>query len=120
MACLSRHHHRAWLTTQDMVQRCPLSAHHCRLNDDADADPISLRSLSSAHRLFPVYAMGAPDPTPEPELDGPDPIWNAVRDEAKLEVNSINSLFHLVLIAFIVFVKLCNRVCTCRRRRSRF
>lgn len=94
MACLSRHHHRAWLTTQDMLQRCPLSAHHRLLHDDADSNPINVPSLSSAYRLFPVYAMGALDPTPEPELDGPDPIWNAVREEAKLEVNSINSLFH--------------------------
>ncbi|KAG4403661.1 hypothetical protein GLYMA_01G160000v4 [Glycine max] len=76
MACLSRHHHhhRSWLTSpDDMLQRCPLSAHHHRLRDD-DAEPIYLPSLSSAYRIFPVYAMGAPDP-----------IWKAVRDEAKLE-----------------------------------
>ncbi|KAL2988351.1 hypothetical protein AAZX31_11G082300 [Glycine max] len=91
MACLSRYHHHhhprgaTWLSSPDeMLQHCPLSAHHRRLRDD-DAEPIYLPSLSSAYRIFPVYAMGAPDPTPEPELDGPDPIWNAVRDEAKLE-----------------------------------
>ncbi|KAG4988075.1 hypothetical protein JHK85_031058 [Glycine max] len=87
MACLSRYHHHhhprgaTWLSSPDeMLQHCPLSAHHRRLRDD-DAEPIYLPSLSSAYRIFPVYAMGAPDPTPEPELDGPDPIWNAAEKE---------------------------------------
>ncbi|XP_014519397.1 serine acetyltransferase 2 [Vigna radiata var. radiata] len=106
MACLSRHHHRAWLTTQDMLQRCPLSAHHRLLHDDADSNPINVPSLSSAYRLFPVYAMGALDPTPEPELDGPDPIWNAVREEAKLEAEKepiLSSFLYASILAHDCF-----------------
>ncbi|CAJ1930628.1 unnamed protein product [Sphenostylis stenocarpa] len=108
MACLSRHHHRAWINTQDMLQRCPLPAHHRCLRDDADADPICLPLISSAYRLFPVYAMGCPDPypTPEPELDGPDPIWNAVRDEAKLEAEKepiLSSFLYASILAHDCF-----------------
>jgi len=47
--------------------------------------------LSSSYRLekvFPVYAMGLPDPDPESILDVSDPIWEAVKQEAKLEVHS--------------------------------
>ncbi|XP_020217385.1 serine acetyltransferase 2 isoform X2 [Cajanus cajan] len=84
MACLSRH--RPWLASSDMLHHRPLSAHHRPLHhDDADADAVCLPPLSSAYRIFPVYAMGAPDPTPAPQFDGPDPIWDAVRQEAKLE-----------------------------------
>lgn len=46
--------------------------------------------LSSSYRLekvFPVYAMGLPDPDPESILDVSDPIWEAVKQEAKHEVN---------------------------------
>ncbi|XP_027361236.1 serine acetyltransferase 2-like isoform X2 [Abrus precatorius] len=65
MACLS--HHRTWPVPSDMLQRFPQP------------------SPSSAHRIFPVYAMGLPDPNPGPALDASDPIWDAVRDEAKFE-----------------------------------
>ncbi|KAK7360290.1 hypothetical protein VNO77_02273 [Canavalia gladiata] len=50
-------------------------------------------SLSSwphaLEKVFPVYAMSIPNPTLESSLhhlDCPDPIWQAVRKEAKLEV----------------------------------
>ncbi|XP_061346056.1 serine acetyltransferase 2-like [Gastrolobium bilobum] len=90
MACLGRHHN-SWAVLPNMVsERFPLSATGNRLQDD-DAEPKCCPSLSSsAYRLekvFPVYAMGIPDPDPDPGsvLDGSDPIWDAVREEAKLE-----------------------------------
>lgn len=59
--------------------------------------------LSSSYRLekvFPVYAMGLPDPDPESILDVSDPIWEAVKQEAKHEVN-IYIYFFLLLYCFI-------------------
>ncbi|RDY03041.1 putative serine acetyltransferase 2, partial [Mucuna pruriens] len=106
MACLSRQHHRAWLTPPNMLQRCPLSAHHRRLKDDDNAEPFYVPPLSSAYRLFPVYAMGVPDPSPGPDLDGPDPIWAAVRDEAKLEAEKepiLSSFLYASILAHDCF-----------------
>ncbi|XP_058777703.1 serine acetyltransferase 2-like [Vicia villosa] len=69
MACISRHNYHSRLPK--MVSEKPFP------------DP-----LSPSYRLdkvFPVYAMGLPDPVPHSILDGSDPIWEAVKHEAKLE-----------------------------------
>jgi len=79
MACVTHHN---WLNLSNMVseKRFPLSSSY-RLE-----------------KVFPVYAMGLPDPDPESILDGSDPIWEAVKHEAKLEVHSF---FFLLLYCFI-------------------
>lgn len=47
-------------------------------------------------KVFPVYAMGGLKPDPDPVMaefssgsDVDDPIWDAVREEAKLEVPTV-------------------------------
>ncbi|KAL2348676.1 hypothetical protein Fmac_002676 [Flemingia macrophylla] len=108
MACLSRHrhhhhhhhHHRAWLTSPDpdMLHHRPLSAHHRPLPHD-DALPPLLRTPHP-----PRLRHGRHRPHPRPQFDGPDPIWDAVRQEAKREVVQFNSLCASVAsIAFLVF-----------------
>lgn len=42
-------------------------------------------SFYRLEKVFPVYAMGLPDPDPDFVLNGSDPIWDAVKQEAKLE-----------------------------------
>ncbi|AES95277.1 putative serine O-acetyltransferase [Medicago truncatula] len=66
MACVTHHN---WLNLSNMVseKRFPLSSSY-RLE-----------------KVFPVYAMGLPDPDPESILDVSDPIWEAVKQEAKHE-----------------------------------
>ncbi|XP_028795291.1 serine acetyltransferase 2-like [Neltuma alba] len=70
----------------------PLGARELQNKTD---EPNNIRFLSSAYRLervFPVYAMGTPNPDSDSVLassfddsGGADPIWDAVRQEAKLE-----------------------------------
>lgn len=60
----------------------------------ADSLPFGLE------RVFPVYAMGSSKPAAAPATVAAnlgDPIWDAVREEAKLEVCLSNTLrsFHL-------------------------
>ncbi|KAK7389277.1 hypothetical protein VNO78_24133 [Psophocarpus tetragonolobus] len=70
--------------------------------DDHDHEDV-LHCLSSAYHIFPVYVLGRHDPICEPKLDRPDPIWDIVRQEAKLELvpcyfhNSQHSLLCLCL-----------------------
>lgn len=54
-------------------------------------------SFYRLEKVFPVYAMGLPDPDPDFVLNGSDPIWDAVKQEAKLEVRNF-SLFTVLLI----------------------
>lgn len=94
MACLSHHHNRnhIWLTLP---------------NNNNNNNMLSERfPLSQAYRLekvFPVYAMGIPDPDPDSILDGSDPIWEAVKQEAKLEVRNF-SLFLLMGLRWVVVI----------------
>lgn len=44
-------------------------------------------------RVFPVYAMGSSKPSAAVPSDLGDPIWDSVREEAKLEVRFSNTLF---------------------------
>jgi hypothetical protein len=43
-------------------------------------------SITSIEKVFPVYALGLLDPNADYILDGSDPIWEAIKAEAKLEV----------------------------------
>lgn len=89
MACLSDE--KNWVSLPKML------SHRASLNEDKrdleDDKPNSFRSQSTAvyrlEKVFPVYALGIS----KPDLDFDvslsnlgDPIWDAVRSEAKLEV----------------------------------
>ncbi|KAF3440863.1 hypothetical protein FNV43_RR19149 [Rhamnella rubrinervis] len=88
MACLSGE--KNWVSLPKML------SHHASLNGDKrdldDEKPNSFRSQSTTvyrlEKVFPVYALGIS----KPDLDSDvslsnlgDPIWDAVRSEAKLE-----------------------------------
>ncbi|KAL1315969.1 serine acetyltransferase 2-like [Arachis hypogaea] len=101
MACLSRR----WVPSPDMLSGEHLSHHHHHHHhhhhrihggegvfgsgDEDEGYSKSCTSLpSSAYRLekvFPVYAMCGSDPESASVLDGSDPVWEAVKEEAKLE-----------------------------------
>jgi serine O-acetyltransferase len=46
---------------------------------------LPITSTELLEKVFPVYALGLPDPNPDYILDGSDPIWVAIKAEAKLE-----------------------------------
>ncbi|GAU29837.1 hypothetical protein TSUD_223830 [Trifolium subterraneum] len=46
---------------------------------------LPLTSTQLLEKVFPVYALALPDPNPLHILDGSDPIWEAIKAEAKLE-----------------------------------
>ncbi|XP_028798265.1 serine acetyltransferase 2 [Neltuma alba] len=90
MACMSDD---SWVSLPSMLAGpLPLGARELQNKTD---EPNNFRFLSSAYRLervFPVYAMGTPNPDSDSVLassfddsGGADPIWDAVRQEAKLE-----------------------------------
>ncbi|CAN6680574.1 unnamed protein product [Malus baccata var. baccata] len=89
MACVSD---ESWVALPKMLSdRLSLSEDDRRDDDDDDDQPGFFRSESTAYRLekvFPVYALGIPKPESDPvglaSVSG-DPIWDAVREEAKLE-----------------------------------
>ncbi|KAL6222188.1 hypothetical protein ACLB2K_005580 [Fragaria x ananassa] len=62
-----------------------------REEEEVEEEPGFFDSESAAYRLekvFPVYASGIPKPEPDPVVEADssgDPIWDAVREEAKLE-----------------------------------
>jgi serine O-acetyltransferase len=64
---------------------------------------LPITSTELLEKVFPVYALGLPDPNPDYILDGSDPIWEAIKAEAKLEVrfhNFSSSLFYSKLCDF--------------------
>lgn len=61
--------------------------------------PFPLSPSPRLDKVFPVYAMGLPDPLPHSILDGSDPIWEAVKLEAKLEVHSFFTVLVLIVIS---------------------
>lgn len=93
MACLSGE--KNWVCLPKML------SHHVSLNEEKrdhdDDKPKTFGSQSTAYRLekvFPVYAMGISKPDLDSDASLPnlgDPIWDAVRTEAKLEVCLITS-----------------------------
>ncbi|WJX55877.1 serine/threonine-protein kinase HAL4/sat4 [Trifolium repens] len=46
---------------------------------------LPITSTQLLEKVFPVYALGLFDPNPDYILDGSDPIWEAIKAEAKLE-----------------------------------
>lgn len=75
MACLSQQH--TWLSPPTTL-----------IDDEHDPCPSAYR----LEKVFPVYAMGTiPDPNPASVLDRADPIWVAVKHEAKLEVSHLST-----------------------------
>ncbi|KAM0975161.1 hypothetical protein ACFX13_018515 [Malus domestica] len=90
MACLSD---ESWVALPKMLSDGLSLPEDDRRDDDDDDDYQAgfFRSESTAYRLekvFPVYALGIPKPESDPvglaSVSG-DPIWDAVREEAKLE-----------------------------------
>jgi len=54
-------------------------------------------------KVFPVYAMGFLKPESDPVLlpaDSRDPIWDAVREEAKIEVTPPPPGLFIILVSF--------------------
>ncbi|KAI4314636.1 hypothetical protein L6164_027524 [Bauhinia variegata] len=93
MACLSDENWVPLPQIKMIPARLPLAA---QLQDEQDEPkPFDFDHFSSAHRLekvFPVYAMGTPSSDSDSVLPSfigdsnwADPIWDAVREEAKLE-----------------------------------
>ncbi|KAI4327826.1 hypothetical protein L6164_020243 [Bauhinia variegata] len=93
MACLSDESRVPLPQVKMIPASLPLPA---QLPDEQDEHkPFNFDSFSIAHRLekvFPVYAMGTPNPDSDSVLPSyfgnsncADPIWDAVREEAKLE-----------------------------------
>lgn len=94
MACLSE---ESWVSLPQMLSK-RASLLECPEEDDK---PNFMESKSNGRRLdkvFPVYALGISKPDPKSLVslaNSSDPIWEAVRKEAKLEVGSwlrINSI----------------------------
>lgn len=87
MACLSE---ESWASLPKMLSE-RASLRQERLPDE-DLKPNFLRNTKSTgglDKVFPVYALGISKPEPEPVVsvaNSADPIWDAVRDEAKLVV----------------------------------
>lgn len=88
MACVSD---ESWVALPKMLSERLALRQEDRHDDE---QPSFFGSESTAHRLekvFPVYALGIPKPDSDPvkpaSVSG-DPIWDAVREEAKLEVQS--------------------------------
>lgn len=58
-------------------------------------------------KVFPVYAMGVCRPESEPVVSvsgSGDPIWDAVREEAKLEVNPISGIVKFLFLIWFTYV----------------
>jgi hypothetical protein len=51
---------------------------------------LPITSTQLLEKVFPVYALGLFDPNPDYILDGSDPIWEAIKAEAKLEVRFLH------------------------------
>ncbi|RDY03463.1 Serine acetyltransferase 4, partial [Mucuna pruriens] len=74
-----------------------------------EGQPNSLRSFSSwphhLEKVFPVYAMGIPSPVLDSSLNNSDcldPIWEAVREEAKSEAEKepiLSSFFYATILS---------------------
>ncbi|KAL6220790.1 hypothetical protein ACLB2K_008545 [Fragaria x ananassa] len=84
MACVTD---ESWVALPKMLsERLSL-----REEEEVEEEPGFFDSESAAYRLekvFPVYALGIPKPEPDPVVEADssgDPIWDAVREEAKLE-----------------------------------
>lgn len=92
MACVTD---ESWVALPKMLsERLSL-----REEEEVEEEPGFFDSESAAYRLekvFPVYASGIPKPEPDPVVEADssgDPIWDAVREEAKLEVRIYISNF---------------------------
>jgi len=75
-----------------------------------EGKPNSIGSFSfwppHLEKVFPIYAMGIPNPVLDSSLknfDCFDPIWDDVRKEAKLEVPIIFFLFFYALCSLTFF-----------------
>jgi len=75
-----------------------------------EGQPTSVGSFSfwppHLEKVFPVYAMGIPNPVMDSSLQNSDcfdPIWDDVRKEAQLEVPIIFSLFFYPLCSLTFF-----------------
>jgi len=60
-------------------------------------------------RIFPVYARGTLNPVADPVLldftnSSYDPIWDSIREEAKLEVFSLCSIIIFLLLIYTFFI----------------
>lgn len=108
MACVSD---ESWVSLPAMVSgRLRLGGQEL---PDKEDEPMSYDLMPSAYRLervFPVYAMGIPTPDSDSVLasrvvksDGADPIWDAVKEEAKLEVREKLDSCLLVLSALFPY-----------------
>ncbi|PON50002.1 Serine O-acetyltransferase [Parasponia andersonii] len=85
MACLSE---ESWVSLPKMLsERASLRKE--RPNEDDKRNFMESESTASYRldKVFPVYALGTSKPDPEPVVsvaNSADPIWDAVREEAKL------------------------------------
>lgn len=92
----------AWVSLSDTLSRRLVIIQ----GDDNTNTPPSPKLMEFRFdKVFPVYAMGVLKPDPDPLMSGlgpgsdlDDPIWDAVREEAKLEVptvlNKVLSMFY--------------------------
>ena len=96
MACLSDNTWVAPLSNQ-LADCASLRDKEHGGDSDVDGDTPSFISAASQQfrleRVFPVYAMGSSKPPAVVGSDLGDPIWDAVRQEAKLDVRFSNTLF---------------------------
>lgn len=90
MACVTD---ESWVALPKMLsERLSL-----REEEEEEEQPGFFDSEYTAYRLekvFPVYALGVPKPDSDPVVPADssgDPIWDAVRVEAKLEVQIYNA-----------------------------
>lgn len=82
MACLND---QSWAPSLPEMLSTRLSFKEDIENGEIDANS----TPSPFEKVFPVYAMGVSKPNSDPVVlpaDSADPIWDAVREEAKLEV----------------------------------
>ncbi|PON82717.1 Serine O-acetyltransferase [Trema orientale] len=85
MACLSE---ESWVSLPKMLSE-RASLRQERPNEDDKRNFMESESTASYRldKVFPVYALGISKPDPEPVVsaaNSADPIWDAVREEAKL------------------------------------
>lgn len=85
--------------------------------EEAQPDSVGSFSFWPPHleKVFPVYAMGIPNPVLDSSLQNSDcfdPIWDDVRKEAQLEVPII-FFPHLLwlLLLFVLFFPFNHKLC---------
>lgn len=86
MACVSD---ESWVALPKMLSERLALREEDRHDDEQPSFFVSESTAYRLEKVFPVYALGIPKPDSDPvnraSVSG-DPIWDAVREEAKLEV----------------------------------